>query len=107
MPRIRREFSKVDGRSTFKSYAYTDDGKVWKWESNDRPCPLDACREYGIPVDVNAQRRAERVHIDAAMAAYRASQPAVPSEEEQYEMRAAFGAGKEVVDVVTGRKWKT
>ncbi len=29
-----------------------------------------------------------------------------PSEEELYEMRAAFGAGTEVVDIITGRKIK-
>ena len=105
--RITREFIKIDGTTTFRSTAYTDDRKVWRWESNACPCPIDACREYGIPIDPAAQTAALDAHRDAFLAAYRAAQPATPSPEEQYEMRAAFGPGKQVVDVITGRKWTT
>lgn len=41
---------------------------------------------------------------EAAIAAYRAAQPATPSAEERAEMLAAFGPGETVVDVLTGRR---
>ncbi len=38
---------------------------------------------------------------------YRRRQPSVPSDEERFEARAAFGAGVEVVDVLSGRRFTT
>lgn len=93
---------------TFTSDAYTEDGgQTWRWTTNNAPCPLDACQEYGIPCNPALQKRAIEKHMDEVIARYKATQPAEPSAEEQYEMRAAFGPGKEVVDVITGRKWRT
>jgi hypothetical protein len=90
------------------TYAYSDDdGKTWRWNTNNRPCPLHACKDYGIPCDPEAQQAAIDTHMDAFIAEYRATQPAVPSLEEQHEMRAAFGPGKEIVDVITGRRFTT
>jgi hypothetical protein len=108
MARRTQIFTKTEFKTTYTSEAYTDDGgATWCWVSNNRPVPLDACREYAIPCDFFAQKAAESAHLDAFMAAYRASQPATPSPEEQFELRAAFGSGKTVVDVVTGRRWTT
>ena len=42
-----------------------------------------------------------------AMAEYRARQSRTPSEEERFEARAAFGAGVEVVDIISGRSYTT
>jgi hypothetical protein len=88
--------------------AYSDDnGKTWHWLTNNSPCPLDACKKYGIPCDPVAQAAAIEKHMDDFIAEYRRHQPAVPSPEEQFAMRAAFGPNAEVVDVITGRRFRT
>jgi hypothetical protein len=108
MPRITKEFTKTEYGRTFTSTAYTDDGKVWKWDTNDRPVPLDAAKSYGIPIDPEAQKAAEDAYVDAFITEYRdARKNYQPSAEEQYEMRAAFGSGKDIVDVITGQRFKT
>jgi len=93
---------------TFYAEAYTEDGgKVWRWTSNNAVCPLDACVEYGIPCDMDAQKVAREKEIDKVLADYRRRmENHVPSAEEMYEMRAAFGEGAEVVNVITGKKIK-
>lgn len=111
MSRITRDFTSTDSltKSSYTSTAYSDDnGRTWKWASNDRHVPLDACRSYGIPCDPVAQE----ADLDAAnalfLAEYRkAMANHVPTAEERGEMRNAFGPGKTVVNVVTGRKYRT
>ena len=56
-------------------------------------------------VDVKATREACEEEAMKAFEAYRASYTG-PSEEELFEMRAAYGKGTTVVDVITGRKIK-
>ncbi|MGN1189209.1 MAG: hypothetical protein ACI4SL_02310 [Candidatus Ornithospirochaeta sp.] len=56
-------------------------------------------------VDVEATRRACEEEAMKAFEAYRANYTG-PSEEELFEMRAAYGRGTTVVDVITGRKIK-
>ncbi len=108
MARIIRTVTNNDRCSKRSSDAYSDDGgKTWRWCSNDSVIMLDVCRDYGIPCDTKAQEAARNGYVDAFLAEYRASQPATPSAEEQYEMRAAFGPGKTIVDVITGRKFTT
>lgn len=101
MARLTQTFGK------YNSAAYTDDGLVWRWVSNNAVCPLDACAEDGIPCDPEAQARAREIDVDKFLAEYRKNQPATPSAEEQCEMRAEFGPGAVVVNVITGRKWRT
>jgi di/tripeptidase len=94
---------------TFKdSEAYSEDGgKTWRWCSNNSVIMLDVCKSHGIPCDIKAQEAAREKYLDEVFANYKKNQPATPSLEEQYEMRAAFGPGKDVVDVVSGRRWRT
>lgn len=54
-------------------------------------------------VDANATRKACEEETMKAIEAYRASYTG-PSEEELFEMRAAYGKGTTVVDVITGKK---
>lgn len=56
-------------------------------------------------VNVDATRAARDEETAKVIEAYRASYTG-PSEEELFEMRAAFGTGTTVVDVLTGKKIK-
>ena len=56
-------------------------------------------------VNVEATRAARDEETAKVIEAYRASYTG-PSEEELFEMRAAFGTGTTVVDVLTGKKIK-
>lgn len=96
-------FTRTQFGSTFTAEAYTTDGLVWRWTSNDAVVPLDAAADYGIPVDQAAQRVARDAEIQAFVAAYRANPPQ-PSAEQLAEMRAAFGPGAVVVDVISGQR---
>jgi len=96
------------GGVVMTSDAYTTDGKVWFWSSVDRPVPLDAAKDYNIPIDPVAQKAAIDAHLDKVVAAYRkARENYVPSDEHMAEMRAAFGPGRDVVDVITGQRFRT
>ena len=56
-------------------------------------------------VNVEATRAARDEETAKVIEAYRASYTG-PSEEEMFEMRAAFGTGTTVVDIFTGKKIK-
>ena len=56
-------------------------------------------------VNVEATRAARDEETAKVIEAYRASYTG-PSEEEMFEMRAAFGTGTKVVDIFTGKKIK-
>jgi hypothetical protein len=100
--RSRRVKTFVHPERTHCADAWTEDGLVWRWCSNDRPVPPDAAREYNIPVDQDAQGAAEKEYLDRVLADYRRADP-TPDAEQLCEMRAAFGEGARVVDVITGR----
>jgi hypothetical protein len=84
-----------------------DGGQTWRWKSNDRMVPVDACQTYGIPANMVAQSAARAIETSDIIREYRASRAKVGySAEELHEMRAAFGPGAEVVNVITGQKVK-
>lgn len=104
MARISKTFRKPGG--VFDSVAYSDDfGKVWCWAENNAIITVKTCAEYGIPCDKAAQQAAYDKHLDEFVAAYRANWKP-PSGEQLAEMRAAFGPGADVVDVVSGHRFK-
>ena len=110
MNRTIRTFSHTDSltRTTFTSDAYTDNGLVWRWVSNNAVCPLDAAAEYGIPVDAAAQAAARDAELTAFVASYKAARKnRRPSAEERFELRAAFGRGRTVVNILTGERTRT
>jgi hypothetical protein len=87
--------------------AYTNDGVTWRWVSNNTPVPLDAAKEHGIPVEPVAQQALIDADTIAFVAAYRQRMANhVHSAEELNEMRAAFGPGATVVNVITGKSTK-
>lgn len=84
-----------------------DDGAI-KWKSNGAYIPDDFCEKleyagYQFSREATAKKREEELHKFAQeyIANY-----TDPSDEEIAEMRAAFGEGETVVDVITGRKIK-
>ena len=107
MARVTREFEHRHSGSVFKGEAYTDDGKVWRWVSNDSVIMLDVIRDYAIPADLAAQQEAYDKYVSDFLAKCRKPGKRRVSEEERSEARAAFGKGKRVVNVVTGQTYTT
>lgn len=110
MARITRTFTRTDSllKPPPQYDAYSDDnGLTWRWVSSNQVMDPDTCRSYDIPCDPAAQAKARQVYIDSVMASYSKNQPAQPSAEQLAEARAAYGPGVDVVDVVSGRKFRT
>lgn len=89
----------------FRSKAYVEDGVV-RWKSNDR-VPFDDMLEkmeyMGCQFDRIKSNEVRRIETAASFKKLR-SQNRSYSEEELDEMRAAFGPGTTVVNVLTGQK---
>jgi hypothetical protein len=83
------------------------DGEL-RWKSNPTSViALDVFRDAYVTPPVSQQAAYDK-HLGWFLAAYReARKNYVPSAEERYEMRAAFGPGEEVVDVITGQRFTT
>lgn len=81
------------------------DGAI-KWKSNGCYLMDDACEmlEYkGFPFSREATRQKREIQVDQEIAEYKARRKGQPlSDEELYEMRAAFGPGETIVNVITG-----
>jgi len=72
----------------------------------DRPVPMHVFKDAGVEPPPG-QKAACEAHTSASIAAYRkAMENYVPSDEEMFEMRAAFGPGTTVVNVITGKETK-
>lgn len=78
------------------------------WATNGKYIPDECAREaaeLGYPVSIKetAKRRAEQ--DEEFFQSYRERMKNYePSEEEMFEMRAAFGTGTTIVDVITGKE---
>ena len=66
---------------------------------------LEKVAKVSDKVNIEATRAARDEETAKVIEAYRASYTG-PSEEEMFEMRAAFGTGTKVVDIFTGKKIK-
>jgi hypothetical protein len=80
-----------------------------RWVSNDAPIPLSCWTDGDLqmPPQPASQKTAVEAHTDAVIAGYRESRKNyVHSAEELAEMRATFGEGATIVDVITGQKVK-
>ena len=102
-----KEIRKMEERQMNGEIFFGADGVV-RWTSNNRVMPKD-CREilshtaYRDLFSEEASRAAENAETAAFIESYRKNYTG-PSEEEKAEMRAAFGAGSTVVDVITGKR---
>jgi hypothetical protein len=96
-------------RAEFQKARVSGSGVV-RWKSNDRVPPQDCLDEFaeaGCEFNMVASVRAREADDREFFAEYRRQQASrQPSAEELFEMRAAFGEGAEVVDVITGRRIK-
>lgn len=84
---------------------------VYRWKSNNSVPPADAIQNHGIDQlpNFNLARHNEvrDADTDAFFAKYREAQANhVPDAEELFELRAAYGTGTTVVNVITGRTTK-
>lgn len=96
----------------FDTGATVVDGIV-RWNSNNQVPPtdvLDLWKHVGKEFDYDRSIIAREKDMDAFFAAYRKAQANRSPEqiaEEQAMARAAHGPGVELVDVITGRKFRT
>jgi hypothetical protein len=90
-------------------HAVVTDGIV-RWDSNGQVPPKDVVEEMlaGQAITTNeylASGRARDTETAKFLDAYRTRMANhVPDAEELYEMRAAFGEGAEVVNIITGQR---
>ncbi len=88
-----------------KDEAYQDDEGVWRWKSSNNVPFEDMLECWGLDDETMQKCIAAREKDCAEFAEdYRKRmENHVPSDEELYEMRAAFGEGAKVVNVITGK----
>ncbi|MBP3802518.1 MAG: hypothetical protein J6I76_01285 [Oribacterium sp.] len=103
----KQEIRKMEERQLGGEIFFGADGVV-RWTSNNRVMPKDCCEilshtAYRNLFDEDASRAAEEAETAAFLESYRKSYKG-PNEEEKAEMRAAFGEGSTVVDIITGKK---
>jgi len=95
-------------RAYLKENAYFDMiDRVYKWKSNDRVPPEDCLVDSLSREELARHAWVRDMQIQRDVEEYRESRKNhKPSAEELFEMRAAFGPGAEVVDVITGQTYK-
>jgi hypothetical protein len=90
--------------------ATIEDGLV-RWRSNGAVPPrevLEHAHQGGVEgIDLERCAAVRDAETAAAFEEYRRNQPAEPSAEERAGALAAFGAGVEVVDAISGRRFRT
>lgn len=90
----------------FDTDTYKEDGVI-RWKSNGRVPPqevLDFWKFIGKRFNMSKSAAARKREQEAFLKGYRKTKRK-PSQEELFEMQAAFGKGT-VVDVITGKKTK-
>lgn len=100
-----REREKLENAKKIKD-AYQDDEGVYRWKSNNHVPFSDMLECWNLDPETFAKCVAAREADDSKfIAEYKERMKNyVPSAEEMYEMRAAFGEGETVVNVITGEK---
>lgn len=96
-------------RDRFVRDATVKEGVV-RWKENGRVPPADILAQWAglnLPFDLAKSNAAQDADTAAFLKAYRAQPRRRVSAEERYEMRAAFGSGKRVVNILTGRVTRT
>lgn len=89
-----------------KMKADVDSNGAIRWKNNGNYLMDDYCEvlEYaGYPFSREATKAARDAQVAEELAAYRANPPMM-TDEDIAEMRAAFGSGTSVVDVISGQR---
>ena len=85
-----------------------DEYGIAYWKTNNHAVPADIAymgKYGGLPIDLEMTKELEDRQAEQAISAYRERmKDHVYTEEELWEMRAAFGEGTTVIDAITGRK---
>jgi hypothetical protein len=111
MPRYQRELgASIALKAGFFEDAYLVDN-VPHWKTGNRIPPKDILEFWhycGLPFDFEKATIEREAETDRFLTEYRARMANyVPSDEEAFEMRAAFGPGEIVVNVITGQRFST
>lgn len=87
--------------------AYKDDSGIWRWKSNNRIPFTDMLKAWNLDDEtIHKCEKTRDIEDEAFLNEYKKTmENHVPSDEEMYEMRAAYGPGTTVVNVVTGKKF--
>jgi hypothetical protein len=95
-------FDRACGACELAQDAVLDAQGVYRWKTNNSVPPEDILNNAGLDAPTLARCKAARsTDLDQFMAKYRKAQAGrQPSAEERFEMRAAFGPGVEVVNVI-------
>lgn len=89
-------------RTQFVTQAY-EDGNILRWNSNNAVIPPHCFRDAHATLP-EGQQAAYDAETQASLASYRERMADyVPDAEAMYEMRAAFGTGTTVVNILTGK----
>ena len=82
----------------------TEGGAFWNMSGNYLPADCAEILSYtDFPFSLEATAKAREAQTAMQLEAYRKSYKE-PGEEEKAEMRAAFGSGSTVVDIITGER---
>lgn len=90
---------------------YVDDSNVIRWKSNNSVPPVD-CLELYVYIgkthfDYQLSLKTRESEESAFLENYREQESKrVISEEEMYELKASFGEGTTIVNVITGKEIK-
>jgi hypothetical protein len=108
MSRMGRMFHEMSSMEKLREHAEMING-VWRWKSNGRVPFDDLLYEAGVSPAVREACRVarDRENAEAIEEYRRARKGRVPSQEELFEMRAAFGPDARIVNVLTGEKYRT
>lgn len=93
-------------REKFITDTYEKNGALF-WKSNDAPVPMDCFGDAFVEAPAEQARACEE-DTKAFVKEYRRTRSnGKISAEQRFEMRAEFGPGETVVDVITGQKFRT
>ena len=91
--------------------SYVDAYGITRWRSNDQVPPQEVLEDFRFTTDQLKTHKAFRdIDTEAFLIEYRRAQANRTPEqiaEQQFEARAAFGPGEEIVNVVTGERYTT
>jgi hypothetical protein len=104
----KRDVERLLGQ--FSTDATVDQNGIVRWKKSGRVPPEDILSLWahvGKPFNLVSSNETREAETNLFLADYRERmQDVLPSAEEMFEMRSAFGEGAEVVNIITGKSTK-